>query len=349
MGAASTSQALYIGTGPIMGGMPSGDEGIFVVGPGRQENAPRSLGLAGHGGIRSTIVVDNENPERLYAVTGRDGVWRSDDAGTSWSPRNRGLMYKECWSIAQHPRTGDIYVGTGPATIFRSTDRGENWAELRACRMMASVRQWSFPGPPFLAHVKAISLYPDDPSLIFAAVEEGWLLRSEDGGESWENIKDGPDFDSHTANYMPNDPKIVVSTSGKGAFRSKDGGDTFADASAGLDRKYMVGIAVHPSAPRRLFTTAAEVPPPFWRRPEGASAAFYRSDDQGESWQRVTGGVPEFFHPAPRCVASHPEDPDQFFVGMTDGTIWASDDGAHSFHQILEGLPPITALTPVPA
>lgn len=335
---------LYLGTGPIMGGLPGGDEGVFAVDLDQPDKPARNLGLAGRGSIRR-VLVDNEDPSRLYAVTGLHGVWRSDDAGASWTPKNEGLTYKECWSIAQHPGTGVLYVGTGPATIFASRDRAESWTELRSCRMMASVRQWTFPGPPFLAHVKAIDVHPDHPDLVFAAVEEGWLLRSEDGGASWENIKDGTEFDSHTATYMPDDPKVVVSTSGKGVFRSQDGGDTFQPANEGLDRRYMVGMAVHPAAPRRLVTSAAEVPPPFWRRPEGASAAIYRSEDQGQSWQRVTKGLPDFFHPAPRSVAGHPGEPDCFFVGMTDGTIWTSRDGGESFEPLLGGLPPITAIT----
>lgn len=335
--------AVYLGTGHMMN--QSGEDGVF-----RAELANghgiESLGLGGKGGIRNPVVVDNEDPKRLYAGTATDGAFRSEDGGATWQPINEGLTYKEVWSIVQHPTTGELYVGTGPAAVFKSTDRGDSWRICRHLMTLPSRKTWTFPGPPFIAHVKNMALVREDPNLVFGAVEEGWLIRSQDGGKTWENISNGVEFDLHTANPMPGDPSIVVATAGTGVYRSTDGGDSFVEACDGLERRYMTPLAVHPGRPEVLVTAAAEVPPPFWRRPEGAAGAYYRSEDQGQSWSKVTGGdVPEWFTTPPRSVASDPANPDVFFFGMGDGTLWMSEDGAGSFRPVLEGAPPITAIT----
>ena len=83
--------------------------------------------------------------------------------------------------------------------------------------------------------------------------------------------------------------------------------------------------------------------PAIWRRVK-ARIAFFRSEDQGESWRRLSGGLPDHFKAAPRATAGDPEEADAFFVGMTDGTIWLSEDGGESFRQILGGLPSVFSI-----
>jgi photosystem II stability/assembly factor-like uncharacterized protein len=180
--------------------------------------------------------------------------------------------------------------------------------------------------------------------IILGAVEEGWVIRSQDGGKTWQNIKEGVEFDAHSVAVMPDNPTVVIATSGKGVYRSVNGGESFVNSSDGLDCRYMAQLVVHPARPQVLFTAAAAVPPPFWRRPEGAASAFYRSENQGDSWERLSGGLPSHFKAAPRTVAGDPEQPSSFFVGMTDGTVWLTKDDGDSFHQILGGLPEVTSM-----
>jgi photosystem II stability/assembly factor-like uncharacterized protein len=89
----------------------------------------------------------------------------------------------------------------------------------------------------------------------------------------------------------------------------------------------MAHLVVHPEQPRVVFTAAAAVPPPGWSRPQGAESAFYRSDDQGVTWQRLVEGVPDQLAAAPRSVVGDPLDPKTVYVGMTDGTVWRTANG----------------------
>ena len=330
----STNRAVYIGTA----------EGLYAAELNGGLAAPRILGLQGKGGMRCPVVIDRGDPRRLYAGTAQAGVFRSEDGGTSWREINEGIIYKEIWWIEQHPKTGELYAGTGPASVFKSVDGGDTWTDCPQLRSLPETKEWTFPPPPHIAHVKGLALTPDDPTRIFGAVEEGWIIRSTDGGTTWEDIKAGTEFDSHSVAVMPDDPRVVISTSGTGIYKSIDGGDRFTDANAGMTEHYMTQIAVHPSRPKVLLTAAAAVPPPGWRRPQGAEAGFYRSADQGESWERLRGGVPEHIPAAPRFVAGDSDKADRFLIGMNDGSVWMTDDCGESFRTALSGLPPVTSL-----
>ncbi len=302
-----------------------------------------SLGLEEAGGLRCPLVVDCANPHLLFAGTVRAGVMRSDDSGRNWRPINDGLTKPEVWWLEQHPLTGELWAGTSPAAMFRSADRGEHWHECEQLQSLPRIPEWTFPNPPHHAHIKHISLRPDDPQDILAAVEEGWLIRSRDGGATWSNLTAGTEFDSHTAYFVPNDARTIISTSGRGVYRSEDGGESFAESGIGLDRRYMAHLALHPARPNVIFTAAAAVPPPGWGRPEGAHSAVYRSDDGGRNWARLTGGLPEDLTAAPRSVAGDPDDPNTVCVGMTDGTVWMTEDGGTSFRPAVNvgGQPPV--------
>jgi len=331
MGAA---HVLYIGTA----------DGLFQARSEGNGTKARPLGLQGCGALRCPIVIDRMDPRRLYAATSKRGMLRSEDGGESWREINNGIIYKETWSLVQHQKVGDLYVGTGPSSVLKSTDRGDTWIDCEQLRTLPETKEWTFPNPPHVSHVKGLAISADEPAVIFGAVEEGWLIRSRDGGKTWQNIKEGTEFDSHSIAIMPDNPSVVISTSGTGVYRSSDGGDHFVESSKGLDRRYLAQLVVHPARPKVIYTAAAAVPPPFWRRPEGADSAFYRSEDQGSSWKRLSGGLPDHFKSAPRTIAGDPEDPDALFVGMTDGTVWLSGDGGESFRQILKDLPQVTSI-----
>jgi photosystem II stability/assembly factor-like uncharacterized protein len=332
--AKTDDRVLYLGT----------QGGVFRAEPnGGDDYSVRPFGLQSAGGIRARVLVDQNDPKLIFAGTGKGGMFRTRDGGKSWEEINRGITYKEIWSLVQHPDTGDIYVGTGPVSVFRTSNQGESWEDLEGIRRLPDSEEWTFPNPPHVAHVKGMDVRGDR---IFCALEEGWLVRSLDGGQTWETKREGTHFDSHFVISMPDDAAKVISTSGHGVYRSEDGGDTFAPSSAGLDNQYLAQIVVHRDRPKAIFTAAAEVPPPYWaKRPEGANSGFYRSDDQGQSWRRVSGGLPPLLTPAPRATAVDPDDPDAFFVGMADGSVWMSEDGGESFRQILTGAPPVQSIT----
>jgi photosystem II stability/assembly factor-like uncharacterized protein len=310
----------------------TGEEGGWTV---------QDSNLKGSGGVRG-LVIDARDPDRMYAATMRAGVQRSRDGGRTWHPANEGILYLEGYSICQQPDTGDLYVGTQPASVFKSTDGGDSWTDCPQFRTMEETLFWTFPQPPHIAHVRDIQVSTADPNLVYGAVEEGWIVRSQDGGRSWVTLKQGVEFDSHAVTLMPDDANLVLATSGRGVYRSENGGQTFERSDEGIRGAfgggYMSPAKVHPKRPNTLFAAAAEVPPPWWRtRQQGANSHFFRSDDKGRTWRQlpqdedvITGG--------PRAVAIDPDDPDRIFFGFMNGSIWMTEDGGESVHKVLEGL-----------
>ncbi|MBS4009964.1 MAG: hypothetical protein KGZ72_04330, partial [Roseovarius sp.] len=229
--------ALYVSTSlrrtnledPTLGSRLAGSgadvsrDGLFrVVFNGGGAAEVEFLGLDGAGGSRTAVVIDADDPATLFASTSRAGVFRSRDRGATWQEINAGIVFKEIWSLVQHPSTGELYAGTAPGSVFKSVDRGESWQECEALNALKTRKNWTFPGPPYTAHVKGLGLHAGDPNLVWGAVEVGWLVRSLDGGRSWENLCNGESHDSHTVTILPDDPNTIVTTSGEGVFRSED-------------------------------------------------------------------------------------------------------------------------------
>ncbi len=253
----ATDRLLYIGT----------ENGLFEAKPRGGEYELTALPFEVRGTMRTPLVVDKDDPSRLYAGTTKDGMLVSEDAGRTWREINNGLIYKEVWSLVQHPTTGDLYVGTGPASVFKSTDRGESWQDSEQFRSMPESIDWTFPRAPHVAHVKGLGVCGQDPDIVFGAVEEGWIVRSRDGGQTWATIKQGTEFDSHYVTVLPHDPSIILATSGMGTYRSTDGGDSFTQITEGLDRRYFAAPVVHPDRPnvmlrppRRCHLPGGDVP-----------------------------------------------------------------------------------------
>ena len=102
---ATNGHTLYFGTA----------NGLYVGEPGTDGYSARPIGLDGTGDFRAPVVVDCRDKSVLYAGTNKAGMFRSRDAGRTWQEINQGLVYKNVWSIAQHPTTDALVVGTSPA------------------------------------------------------------------------------------------------------------------------------------------------------------------------------------------------------------------------------------------
>lgn len=338
---ARTQQAWYAGaTG-----------GLFLIERGSDGTASaRSLGLKDTGGFRAPVVVDAGNPRRLYAGTLRDGVLRSDDAGETWCEVNRGLTYKNIWALVQHPETRTLYAGTSPAGVFRSDDGGDSWDACDRLWQLPTTRQWCGPVPPYISRMKDLAVNDADPDLLLGAIEEGWLVRSTDGGATWEQVDNGVPHDSHTVRFVPGVPGSVVVGTNQGWLRSDDQGASWSEANSGLHaRRYTPApLVTRASRPGVLFSSVTGVGPGGWTRPGGGDSAFCVSENCGHSWVTLTSGLPQPMAPIPRAIAIDASNPDGYIAGATDGSLWTTSD-SQSFHQLLPpaaGLGNIMTLAP---
>jgi hypothetical protein len=156
---------------------------------------------------------------------------------------------------------------------------------------LPSAPRWSFPPKPDTHHVRWIELDPHEPGKLYVAIEAGALLRTTDGGETWQDrVPDGP-IDTHTAAAHSKARGRIYSAAGDGYFESEDGGESWSRPMDGLRHRYLVGVAVDPGDPDTVVVSAASVPYAAYN-PRNAEAYLYRRD-AGGPFKPVAEGLPQ--------------------------------------------------------
>ncbi len=262
-------------------------------------------------------------PDEFYFGHVNGGVWKTSDAGRTWSPIFDDQPVASIGALAVAPSAPDvIYVGSGESTlrdsvgfgngVYKSTDAGRTWTHL---------------GLSDTQHIGKIAVDPKNPDVVFvaaighlyAANEGRGLYRSRDGGRTWQKVlyKD-ENVGAVEVVIDPSDPRVVyaglwntrrppwfvyapTNGPGGGIHKSTDGGSTWHELTAGLPPAGIgrTGIAVAPSNPRRVYAvvdclvpdpTAPAPPPPAPGRPAQpppGQGGVFRSDDAGATWRRV--------------------------------------------------------------
>jgi photosystem II stability/assembly factor-like uncharacterized protein len=276
------------------------------------------------------IAVDPLHPPRLYCSTWGRGVWRSEDGGAQWHPAAAELGSGQIMAVAVS-RTerkgghGVVYAGTEPTALYRSEDGGDTWDELSSLLQLPSAPTWSFPPRPYTSHVRAIALDPNAEDHLYVAVEAGALVRSEDGGQTWEDRRPGGPYDSHTLALPAATPGTIYSAAGDGLFVSRDGGDTWEQSMAGLQHHYCWSVAVDPANPETLILSAARGPMQA-HTPSAAASAVYRTSG-AEPWQRVSEGLPREDGMLAASVAASEIEPGVFYAASNLGVFQSVDAG----------------------
>ncbi len=233
----------------------------------------------------------------------------------------------------------EVFIGTPRARLFKSVDRGRTFEECRAFLAIPGRERWSSPVPPHLPHVRSIIFDPSNPSTMYIGVEAGGVIRSRDGGKRFEPLNKGICPDVHCVAVDPHDSKRLYATTGRGFYRSEDGGAYWRHSTAGMNRFYTVPLAVHPRTDGVLYTAAAAGPPPSWTtNMHGADAMMFRSLDYGKTFKPVVAKEGPMRAMVMRLVQSL-RNADELFAVRGDGTVMRSCDCGESFVAIASRLP----------
>jgi photosystem II stability/assembly factor-like uncharacterized protein len=291
-----------------------------------------SVALSLQGSGAQCLAVDSGDPDVVYAGLRDDGVRRTSDGGRTWV--DCALPAPGVFSLAVSPADGAVYAGTEPSALFRSDDGGGSWRELTALLELPSQPTWSFPPRPWTSHVRWIAPNPHDADLLLVGIELGGLMRSSDGGESWQDHRPGAQRDVHSLVWHPRVEGRAYEAGGGGAAWSDDGGETWRPADAGRDRNYTWALAVDPDDPDAWYVSASTGPfaAHGGRDPQ---ARIYAS--RGGEWRALDGGLPE---PLPAMPYALVATKGRLFAGLADGQLWESNDRGDSWHaSALEGEP----------
>ena len=293
-------------------------------------------------------------PEAGLMLAGiyKGGIMMSRDGAKTWERRDDGIVHRDVYSLGATRLEGRLrlFAGTEPAHFYISDDLGASWREAPALRSSPNVARWTFPGPPHDAHVKVITVAPDDPATIYASVEQGDLLKSVDAGETWHQLTGfGPEFDSdvHRLVIHPKTPRRLYMMGGMGLWVSDDGGNKWerrTDAHSAIGA-YPDQLTYLPSRADMIIASGARGNPPTWFQTGSAGSRIGCSRDAGRTWEIMRNGLP-----APEQWQSSIEAMSleewgssfSVFVATTAGEVFASDDGGESWALIANGLAPIS-------
>ena len=263
-----------------------------------------------------------------------NGVLCSPDQGRSWFPAGLSGHTVKALSVSRH-LPGMVYAGTKPACIFVSRDQGQHWDELPSFRKIFSRRFWFSPAEaPFTAYIQGIALSPSDPQVILVGIEAGAVVRSTDGGETWEDHRHGALRDCHSITFHTSKGEWVYEAGGTGAgvAVSQDGGRTWRQPKAGLDRHYGWACAADPFQPEICYLSVS--PSPLKAHSEkNAQATIFRSNRNGE-WQKLGGGLPQPLDHMPYALLTDPSEPGNVYAGLSNGDVWRSQDLGNSWDRM---------------
>ena len=265
------------------------------------------------------LAVDPHARDRVFAGLREGGVRRSEDGGATWVDCR--LPEAGVFSLAVSRADGRVYAGTEPSRLFASDDAGTTWQALDALLDLPSRPTWSFPPRPWTSHVRWVAPSPHDASLLLAGIELGGLMRSADGGRSWEDHRPGAQRDVHCLAWHPRVEGRAYEAGGGGSAFSVDGGETWTPADEGRDRNYTWALAVDPDDPDLWYVSASTGP--FAAHGRGEPRAHVYRRRAGGPWAVLGGGLPE---PLPAMPYALVATDGRLFAGLADGQLWESGD-----------------------
>jgi photosystem II stability/assembly factor-like uncharacterized protein len=285
-------------------------------------------------------------PNAFYFGAVGGGVWKSINAGRTWSPIFDGQPIASVGAIAVAPSNPDIvYVGSGEADmrsqisygngIYRSADAGKTWRHVGLDNTRQIGRVLVDPNNPDVVFVAALGH-------AYGASPDRGIYRSRDGGASWQKVLFRNDsvgaidlaFDPVSSQIIygalwntRRPPWSVYPPSygpGGGLFKSTDGGTTWNQLTAGLpiERVGRIGLAVAPANARRLYAIV-----------DAKEGGLFRSDDGGATFQKQSDDVRIwgrgwYFGK----VAVDPKNPDIVYVSNT--SVYRSTDAGRTWTAI---------------
>ena len=307
----------------------------------------RSVGPT-RGGRATAIAGVPEKPFTFYMGGSGSGVWKTEDAGTSWNNISDGqIKVGSIGAIAVADSDENVvYVGTGSAAprgnisngigVYRSTDAGTTWKHV---------------GLPKAGLIGQIQIHPKNPDLVYAAVlgnifgpnAERGVYRSKDGGANWEQVLFVNDSTGAVDISMDlNNPRVMYAgmwqaerkpwtliDGGKngGIYKTVDGGDTWKKLAGGLPNGLLgkIGISVSKANSNKVYALI--------QAEKESAGGVYVSNNAGKNWSKVNSNHKlrqrgwYYSH-----ITSDPTDENTVYASNTG--LYRSTDGGRTFDRI---------------
>ena len=220
--------------------------------------------------------------------------------------------------------------------------------------------RWRNIGPAnMMGRIAAIDALNDDYRVVLVGSASGGVFKSTNGGTTWEPIFDhsGAGSIGDVAFFQPEPDIIWVGTGesanrnssgwGDGIYKSTDGGKTF-DHMGLRETHNIAELAVHPTDKNTVYAAAVGH---LWGY--SGERGLYKTTDGGQSWTKLTNGLPDDGRTGATEIIMDPANPDVLYTGfyhrlrqpatMTsggpNGGIFKSTDAGQSWRELTGGLP----------
>lgn len=309
----------------------------------------REVGPAVAGGRISDIAVHPADRSTWYVAVGSGGLWKTTNAGTTWTPVFDDQPSYSIGSVALDPQQPDVvWLGTGENVSGRHVAWGTGLYRSRN-----GGRTWENVGLGASEHIGRILVHPDDSNTLLVASEgplwssggDRGVFMTRDGGETWTNVLSiDEDTGVTDLEFDPANPNTVYAAAYQrrrhiwglmsggersGIWKSMDGGETWREVTTGLPGGPMgkIGLAVTPADPDLVYATIEAT---------DDERGFYRSTDKGESWERrssyISGGTGPHYY---QEIEASPTEPD--IVIQMDVFFQITRDGGATFANLGTG------------
>ena len=350
-------------------------KGLFVAESSSARERFQLRGPFGSGVSVYSALVDSRGTPRIYASSCNPffgmKVLRSTDLGRTFKqtkaapafPKDDGRALANIWSLVPGDDKKELWCGVEPAALFHSSDGGDSWELVPGISNHEHARKWH-PGNGGLCMHTIVR----DGQRMHLGISTGGHYLSEDGGQTFAASNKGvgagfvpdpyPEFgqcvhkiarhkDAPGRLYMqnhggwsewsgPGGPRPGI-----GVLRSDDHGKSWHSIAKGLPSDFGFPIVVHPHDPDVVYVAPLE---PMTRTCPGGAPAIWRSENGGNSWRKLTKGLPKkesFF-----TILRDGMDVDELkspalYFGTTTGQLWIGREGGEQWDCLFDSLPPI--------
>jgi photosystem II stability/assembly factor-like uncharacterized protein len=305
----------------------------------------RSIGPAVTSGRVADIAVDPTKPSRWYVAAASGGVWKTENAGTSWTPifDNEGAYSIGCVTLdPSRPLT--VWVGTGENKSQRSVGYGDG-----VYRSDDGGKSWRNMGLRDSEHIGKILVHPKNSDIVFVAAQgplwsaggDRGLYKTTDGGRTWKAVLTVSEHTGATDVVMdPRNPDVLLAATHQrrrhvwtlinggpesAIYKSTDGGETWRKITRGLPAADMgrIGLAISPANPDIVYATIEAA---------NDQQGMYRSTDGGETWEKRSSYVAQGMYYGE--IFADPKNPDRLYA--VDVFNQVSEDGGATWRRLGE-------------
>ena len=268
------------------------------------------------------------------------------DLSQAWHWRPIGpLRGGRTRAVAGVPNQPNVfYIGVVNGGVWRTNDYGRTWEPI-------------FDSQPTQS-IGAIAVAASDPNIIYVASGEGLhrpdlsvgdgIYKSTDAGRTWTHLglRDGQQIPALAVD--PRDPnKLLVAVAGhpygpnpeRGVFRSIDGGQTFQKVLYKDENVGASDVQIDPSNPDVIYAGLWESREGPWENGQwnGANGGLYKSTDGGQTWNQLTGGLPDGIIQA--YITISPNFPSRLYASVATQKgvhVYGSSDAGSTWHTITD-------------